>query len=88
VLFRSIRPTRFEAGTQELDDQPLIIPVANERRASIGFTVNQSASSRVDAEGLPPFGGGLQTTVPPRGVDARVGVAVQESQCDLRERAP
>src|SRR6266404_3075387 len=78
----------LEPGTHELHNEPLVVAVADERRTSIGLAVHQADRVGVIFERYPSRDCGCDSLVPPRLVDNRVGIAIEQPQRDLRERTP
>jgi hypothetical protein len=78
-----LRPRRFQSRTHELDYGPTVVPVYNERRQGVSFTVNHAICIRNGFESNAATHRILDALAPPRCVDFPVGVGLQESQRDL-----
>jgi hypothetical protein len=78
----------LEAGTHELDDDPLVVAIDDEGRQGIAFAVNEAISICVLAESAAACEGTLECGTPPGAVDGCFGVAVEQSQRDFGTRAP
>src|SRR5688500_5670404 len=79
---------RLESGAHELNDEPRCIAIAHERWTSIGFTVYEAKGIGVLLEGNPPRNRRSDPRVPPRLVDDRRSIRVEQSQRDLRLGTP
>ena len=59
----------LETGAHELDDEPSVVAVDDERRDAVAFAVHEAACGGVVRERAPPSDGARERAVPPRGVD-------------------
>ena len=70
----------LDARTEQLHDKPTVVAVAHERWHRVTFGVNEAERIGVCVERLAPLDRACDTTVPPLGVDDRVGVGVEEAE--------
>ena len=76
-------PESLEPRAHELNDEPLVVTIADERWTSVGLAVHEPERVGVVLERHPPRDGRSDALVPPRLVDHRIGVLVEQPQRDL-----
>src|SRR5262249_3186150 len=79
---------RLEAGAHELDDEPAIVAIADERRTSVALAVDEPKRVRALTQPRPAAGGGAESGAPPRGVGVRAVASADHAERDLRRRTP
>ena len=78
---------RLEPGAQELDDEPSVVSVDDERRKPIGLAVHDAVGVGVCVERSAACECARDAVAPPRGVERGEGVAIEQSKRDLGLRA-
>jgi hypothetical protein len=70
----------LETRAHQLDHRPAIVAIDNERRASIGLSVNDAVCIGHGLQPNPPAHRPLDTLPPPAGIDLDIGVGFDESE--------
>src|SRR4029450_5139253 len=78
----------LESRAQQLDDEPAIVPIADERRQAVTFAVDEPVGGGDVAKRIATTDGARDALVPPRRTDRCVGICVEESQRDFGFRTP
>jgi len=78
----------FEAGAHQLHDQPLVVPVADERGTTVTLAVNDAEGVRLFADRKASGRRGADAPAPPIVVEASRVVRVHQAEGDLRGGTP
>src|SRR2546423_8037486 len=81
-------PEALQSSAHELDDEPLVVPIADERRTAVGFSVHDPQRVGVILQRNPPGYGRRDALVPPSLLDHSIGIAIQQAQRDFVPRPP
>src|SRR6476661_4472382 len=81
-----VRSESLEAGTHQLHDQPAVVSIDDERWDQVAFAMHEAIRIRGASELAAPCDGALECASPPRTINCRVGIAIEEAERDLGAR--